>query len=106
MINEIVAETWRDKGRDEDRGLDRVHNRGTTSANLNGWAIGSTGVMQARPGCFPPSPPARRGISPNLGLGPDQAPAGGTKPVHTNFKLNANGDTSVSTAPNFPGPGG
>lgn len=103
VINEIVAENLEGQ-KDEDEDPEdwiELHNRGTTSANLNGWAIGNTGDA-GEAWVFPAVTLPAGGYLRIWASAKDRAPAGPGQNLHTNFKLNANGDTLRLYGPELP----
>ena len=103
VINEIVTENLEGQ-KDEDEDPEdwiELHNRGTTPANLNGWAIGNTSDA-TEAWMFPAVTLPPNGYLRIWASAKDRAPAGPGQNLHTHFKLNANGDTLRLYGPELP----
>ncbi|MBL9171931.1 MAG: lamin tail domain-containing protein [Verrucomicrobiales bacterium] len=101
VINEIVAENQEGQ-KDEDEDPEdwiELHNRGTTAANLNGWAIGNTADADEA-WVFPAVTLPPNGYLRIWASAKDRTDPG--QPLHTDFKLNANGDTLRLYGPELP----
>ena len=103
VINEILAENEAgllDEDKDPEDWIE-LHNRGTQPVNLGGWSL-SVDRDEEGQWVFPPASIPAGGYLLIWASGKDRREASANLRLHTNFKLNANGDDLRLFGPELP----